>query len=255
MYFRSCGSATSGVVMDDNIHDNIDADTFEGRIHFPGSSAGTCGVTIENSHFGGGGCADGIQDGAAGIQIIGNEFEDLVQGSCNEHVDPIQLWGADNALVEDNFIHDTSTGIVEFDCCQDGVTFRNNVLANIGTGQHALNLGGDANDIVEHNTFFNADFNPSYAGTQCSTNVTLRNNVIKSGSIFNGCSAISKSATYLVSNFNACSGTCPGANSLSSQTITFAGGSNPTTFAGFALAVTSPGYNAASDAGSMGVVP
>jgi hypothetical protein len=254
LYWRECGSAVSNVVLDDNVHDGINAGTYEGRIHFPGASGGTCGVTIQNSHFGGGGCSDGIQSGAPGIRILRNEFANLTQGSCSQHVDPIHLWGADNALVEGNYIHDTSTGIVEFDCCQSGMTFRNNVVVNVSTGTQALNIGGDPDDVVEHNTFVNVDFNPSYAGTTCTTNLTFRNNVIRNGSVFNGCAAIGKTATYLVNNFQLCSSTCAGANSLSGSAV-FVGGATPTTWAGYALANTSPGFTAGSDGQSMGVVP
>ena len=90
-------------------------------------------MTIKNSHFGGGGCSDGIQiiGDAYGVQVIGNEFEGIQQGSCAPHVDSIQLYGSSHTLIDGNFFHDVDTAFMAPDGGENE-TFVNNVF-----------LGGD----------------------------------------------------------------------------------------------------------------
>jgi hypothetical protein len=75
--------------------------------------------TVRNSHFGGGGCSDGIQltgggGGRPNVLIRGNEFANIKEGSCAEHADPIQFYGG-IATITGNYFHNNSTGIMSGD--------------------------------------------------------------------------------------------------------------------------------------------
>ena len=70
------------------------------------------GVTISNSHFGGG-CSDGIQIvGTPGVQVgPGNEFTGIQQSGCDPvHADPIQGVTAPGTLIIGNYFHDNGDG-------------------------------------------------------------------------------------------------------------------------------------------------
>src|SRR5215831_6176186 len=94
----------AAVVRTDQMNDaNIvfDCDTFagidvcstcyEGRLEITGPNSAPSGVTIENSQFGPGGDADGIQDGADGVRIVGNTFVGIRQVDST-HTDSLQLY-------------------------------------------------------------------------------------------------------------------------------------------------------------------
>ena len=74
------------------------ATSYEGRLTVRGyDNSSPVGVKITNSHFGNGGCSDGVQivGDAYGVQVgPGNEFSGIRQGACAAHVDSIQLYGS-----------------------------------------------------------------------------------------------------------------------------------------------------------------
>ena len=112
-----------------------------------------------------GGSADGVQTGV-GVNIIGNEFANIREGSCSDcHTDAIQLLGASDTVIRGNYIHSVATAIVAF----DGVTraiIENNVIDTQGR-PWGIELYADNNSIVRHNTLLyraNCDYN-----TACGT--------------------------------------------------------------------------------------
>ena len=90
----------AGILFDRDTFDAINAtsSSYEGRLSVRGSNNNApVGVAVTNSHFGGGGCSDGVQivGGANGVQVgPGNEFAGVKQASCSNHVDSIQLYGS-----------------------------------------------------------------------------------------------------------------------------------------------------------------
>jgi hypothetical protein len=148
--------------------------SYEGRL----SVVQGADVTVKNSHFGPGGCSDGIQvsggGGAAGVVTVDNtEFEGIMQGSCGPHADPIQLYGGVLTLT-DSYFHGNSTGIMSPDCNGAMPLVKNNVF--ISTGYHQSVIAGSDATIVHNVTvgwYLGAD--PG----RCSgavRNTTLRDN-------------------------------------------------------------------------------
>ena len=96
-------------------HDTFDglsatATSYEGRLTVRGyDNSAPVGVKITNSHFGNGGCSDGVQiiGGAYGVEVgPGNEFAGIRQGACAPHVDSIQLYGSSHTQIVGNYFHD-----------------------------------------------------------------------------------------------------------------------------------------------------
>ena len=92
--------SNANVVFDRDTFDGLSANasSYEGRLTVRGyNNTAPVGVAITNSHFGNGGCSDGVQiiGDAYGVQVgPGNEFSGIKQGSCAPHVDSIQLYGS-----------------------------------------------------------------------------------------------------------------------------------------------------------------
>ena len=61
-------------------------------------------MTIQNSLLAGGD-SDGVQSGV-GVNIIGNEFRDILDGRAEPH-GPIQLLGARGSVIRGNWLHNT----------------------------------------------------------------------------------------------------------------------------------------------------
>lgn len=234
---RTRGNGDQAILVDHSTFDGISQGLYEGRLTVFGHNApAPSGVVISNSHFGNGGCSDGIQltGGANGVQIgPGNEFEDIVQGSCTAHSDAIQPYDSRNTLIVGNYIHDTSTQIMAPDDAADPVTIRDNVI--VGSGYPWLVVaGGSTNWVINHNTFLRSAvaFNKSNQGTNPGGNV-VTNNVFANG------------ANIVGSGYTADHNLMSGA--------VFVGGANPTSYAGYKLAAGSPGKGAASDGSDMGI--
>jgi len=143
-------------LIDGNTFNNLVPATWEGRLSI-GLVGSDSGITISNNVFGGGGCSDGIQlvGGAGRVQIgPGNIFRDLVQGSCGEHVDAIQFYGAGPGnIIEGNYFYHNTVDIGIYDG-GDTITVRDNVFDTpYDIGYQALQLGGIHGMLMEHNTF------------------------------------------------------------------------------------------------------
>ncbi len=106
--------SNANVLFDHDTFDglNATASSYEGRLTVRGyDNSSPVGVKITNSHFGNGGCSDGVQviGGAYGVEIgPGNEISGIKQASCSNHVDSIQLYGSSHTQIVGNYFHDTT---------------------------------------------------------------------------------------------------------------------------------------------------
>lgn len=246
-YPTSVLGTVTGLVFDGDTFDNLPQGTWEGRLSFSQSANG---ATVKNSHFGNGGCSDGIQitGSSSNILIQGNEFSNLTQGSCSQHVDPIQFYGASNVTVDSNYFHDTSTGIMSPDGNGSPFTITNNVFVGTSGGYPwAIVDGGGKNDVISHNTIVGGwvvEVGQANGG-QSASNETVKDNIFT-----NGVSILSpQPASSVLQDYNL---NGSGSHSLSG-TPTYSGGSKPTTYAGYKLASGSVGAGKASDGKNMGI--
>lgn len=253
-YLRFCGSQQTNVVFDHNLHDNIDPGLFEGRIHLPGAGpTGDCGAVIENSILSNG-ISDGIQTGVDGLEIRNNLFENLIDCGCGPHTDPIQLFGVSDTIVSGNWIHNATTGIMNYDGGNADNVVENNVLNGVAgdAGFAVINLGGGTRESVIHNTILGSGkaINFGSKAGQQATNVVVRDNITPGGVQSSGSGS---AATYTQNDYNLCTTTtdCAGAHRVTGS-ATFTGGATPSTMAGFVLTGASLGLNAASDGLDMG---
>jgi len=243
----------SNVLLTNNTHNNINGGgqyVSPARIQLPYSSSTHSGVTIQNSVLSGG-SADGVQTGV-GVNIIGNEFTNIYEGSCGDcHTDAIQLLGDNGTVIRGNYIHDVATGIVAFDGVSNAIIEHN--IVDTGGRPWGIELYADNGSIVRHNTLLyratclwnmpcgTIDLNrksvdPAGRGT------IVVDNIATSITTSNG-STYAQRSKNLVRN-GAVAGDISGAP-------TYVGGATPTTQAGFTLASNSLGKDAAlSPAGS-----
>lgn len=242
------GLANSNVLFDGNTHNNIQGGgqfSSPARIHLSYSSSTPSGVTIQNSQMDGG-SADGVQTGV-GVNIIGNEFSNIREGSCSDcHTDAIQLLGAAGSVIRGNYIHNVATGIVAF----DGVTratIEYNVIDTQGR-PWGIELYADDNSIIRHNTLLyraNCDYNSTCgtisldhkAADPAGRGTIIVDNIATSIATVNGSTYAERHHNLLRSG--AVSGDVAGSP-------IYVGGTIPVTRAGFQLAGNSPGKTAAS---------
>jgi hypothetical protein len=248
------GNANANILVDGNSFDNISvcAQCAEGRLEvgqYPLGSA-PVGVTISHNHFGGGGQSDGVQIGAYGVVIDGNEFDGIVQANgYTRHVDSIQLYGASHTTIVNNYLHNFTTAIM----APDGgnhETISNNVFINPGSTGSAIQFGHQDSSTFTHNLVKNTDVNAyvSSGDDDPNRNMVLRDNaMVNAGFAASGCSGCTTSYNLFT---RSASGT-----SAITGTPRFAGGSSPTTYAGWALASGSPGKGNASDGSDRGINP
>ena len=255
------------------VHLLIDGNTFNdlGEARWEGRLSVDCSwencnanpdIVISNNQFANilptstanGNCSDGIQvtQSAYGIQIgPGNEFKGIAESNCTSHNDPIQFY-ADNghSTITGNYFHDNgdgSGGIAGFDGINT-LTITNNVFRC--TGQSATDeiaTWGSINSLIEHNYIGSScdmSFRQQNNGTVSSGN-TLRNNV------FDSTAGLNAPGGFGTATYNLNSG-LSGTGNITGLPI-LVGGSNPTTYAGFALTTGSIGHNAASDGTDMGI--
>jgi hypothetical protein len=246
----------AGILFDHDTFDGIDKcdSCNEGRltVYDPdGHGNAAVGVTISNSHFGNGGQSDGIQLlGPRGVKIINNVFSGIVQqGSYTAHVDPIQLYGGTSETqITGNWFHDNSTAIMAPDGSNSEV-ITNNVF-NLASYPWAMVMGGAVGDTITHNTLVGygatIEIGKSNGGTASSGNV-VKDNVANSVTNESGAAA-----TGVTQDYNLLSSGTRGAHDIRGSP-TFAGGSSPSSFAGYALAGGSTGSTNADDGTAIGI--
>ena len=245
------GVSQGNILLDHDTFNNIGCDSgCLPRIWLPGETPHHSGVTVQNSQFIGG-SSDGVQAGTA-LNIVNNEFANIVHGGCGScHTDNIQLYSGQaqdgvGSTIKGNYIHDGETGIVQFDG-GGGNDVEDNVIARMSL--FGMDFGGDNGSKIIHNTEFQMSGQgldmTSKAG-QNSVNAVIKDNVLKSIALDDSDSTARPSVN--TNNMLLSEGSSPNFNG----TPVFAGGSNPTTYAGFALASGSPGKGRASDGLDVG---
>jgi hypothetical protein len=244
-------TANANILIDASTFIGLDEGCNEGRIGVTGSSGGSDnGVTISNSEFSGGN-SDAIQitNSARGTVIgPGNYFHDIT--SCEVHCDVLQPYGGVNTTFIGNYVHDVDGVIANFDCNGEPLHLIDNVIdQGADSAQAAVAISGANGDTLIGNTFSSTTEVQIYGGNgNCGAtnqNMTIRDNVFHGGCSLSGGS--SNTISFNLVTTTACRGTS-GING----SPTFAGGSSPTTVAGFALAGGSAGEDAASDGQDMG---
>ena len=244
-----------------NVHILFDTSTFdgitvctncyEGRLQIVSGS----GVTVTNSHFGGGGESDGIQIGASGAIIgPGNVFEGLLQGKYGRHIDSIQGYGQSNTTITGNYFTNDTIYVGFYDGGKNE-TITNNVFGPSATNEQKLQLGSVQGLTFTHNTV-KGNFvvaQGAKSGSARNSNATYTNNIFDGTSIADtgdqpGCAT---NCVYQSNLFTSSSNARGTANLIGKPTYT--GGASPTTWAGLALAATSLGYRTALDSHDMGI--
>ena len=239
-------------------HDTFDglsatATSYEGRLTVRGyDNSAPVGVKITNSHFGNGGCSDGVQiiGGAYGVEVgPGNEFSGIQQGACAPHVDSIQLYGSSHTQIVGNYFHDDDTIIMAPDGGESEY-IADNVM--IGGGYvPAVQLGSHRGSQFVHNTVKNIDVHMDHkSGASPSSGGVVRDNVFVNGST-NASDSGNCSGCTVTSNLFTTSGSASGTNAVVGNPV-FVGGANPSTYAGYQLASSSPGRGNASDGNDLG---
>jgi len=241
----------NNILIDGNTFDAINANGgYEGRLQISwggGPGSVPAGVTVTNNHFGNGGCSDGIQIGSYGVVVgPGNVFEGIQQGSCNEHVDSIQLYGQSHTTITGNFFRNNSVFIMAPDGGNTEIV-TNNVFAGSG-GQNAIQFGSHKGDTFVHNTVIGTSANmDAKSGSTSSSDATIKDNIMINASYNLNCT----SCTVTHNLFNQ-SGNAKGTDNIIG-TPTFAAGTSPSTMSGYLLTSSSVGYKAATDGKDMGI--
>jgi hypothetical protein len=245
------GPTNSNILLTNNIHDGdgyiVPDQGTPAYVHLPYAN-GTphSGVTIQNSIFRDGD-ADGIQSGV-GVNILNNEFYNLIDRDCVwpssrdcNHTDTMQLIGADASVVDGNYVHDNSDGIVNFPGVSTSLTITDNACDDLARTACVV-LYSDNGSTVEHNTAADGTVLEVDLYQTATTGLVVRNNV--------GALDINSGQTLATNTNNLFSGaSSPNING----TPTFVGGGSPTTWAGLKLAGGSAGKNAATGGGDVGI--
>jgi hypothetical protein len=246
----------NGILFDKDTFDgiNVTGSSYEGRLSVRGADNGApVGVAVTNSHFGNGGCSDGVQiiGDAYGVQVgPGNEFSGIRQGSCAPHVDSIQLYGSSHTQIVGNYFHDDDTIIMAPDGGESEV-IADNVM--IGGGYvPAVQLGSHQGTQFVHNTVRSIDVQMDHkSGEAPSSGGVVRDNVFVAGST-NALDSGNCSGCTVSYNLFASGGSSSGTASLVAAP-SFVGGANPTSYAAYQLAPGSPGKASASDGTDRGI--
>jgi hypothetical protein len=247
---NAASMVNANIVFDRDSFAGIDpcANCYEGRLQVAGQGPGPSGVTIQNSQFGPGGTSDGIQTGADGVQIVGNEFVGIKQTSAT-HTDALQLYGATNTVIRGNYFHDIDTAIMAPDG-GDHEVIADNVLIG-GTYRPAVQLGSHDSTQFVHNTVKGIDvfMDKKSENPTPSTNGVVSDNILINGTIH----AAPPTCTNCQVSYNlfSSSATESGTNALVGTPV-FVGGVNPLGYTGFLLAPGSPGKASASDGADRG---
>jgi hypothetical protein len=250
---RTDDMRNANVVLDGNSHPGISvagcADCYEGRIQVTGGTAPS-GVTIENSVIGPGGDADGLQIGADGVHVLNNEFVGIKQID-QVHTDSLQLFGSSHTLIRGNYFHDFDTAIMAPDNGRGEQITDNAFIGEPGGYTQPIQLGSHVGTVFAHNVATNMevhvhakDENPPGQNNIIQDNVMVNSEFVAPADRCVNCTI----AYNLFTKSSDASGT-----HTVIGTPVFAGGSDPTTWAGWALAPASPGAAAASDGKDLGL--
>jgi hypothetical protein len=219
-------------------------------------------VTVRNSLFKGGD-SDGVRPDGNDVQILNNEFADIVDKGAN-HADPIQFFGAKRAVVRGNYFHNENGNVSAYIMQADGGEgnlIEDNVFAAVSGGAgggsgvgYGITLLSDHGSIIRHNTFQpgTCDFNircgtlslGSKVGDPASSGTVIEDNIL--AGVLGGQGTFTSSHNLYTARAGSSSGTGD-----VTGTPTFVG--PLTSRDGFRLAPGSPGSTAASDGTAVGI--
>jgi hypothetical protein len=251
---RADDMADANVVLDGNSHPSINVggcgDCYEGRIQVVGGGSRPSGVTIENSRIGPGGDADGIQIGADGVHVLNNEFVGI-RLIDEVHTDSLQLFGSSNTVIRGNYFHDFDVAIMAPDNGDHEQITDNAFIADRGGYPQPIQLGSHVGTLFAHNVATNMevhidakDENPPSRDDVARDNVMVNSEFVAPDEACVNCTV-----EY---NLFTKSADASGSHTVIGTPV-FAGGDNPTTWAGWALAPASAGIAAASDGADLGL--
>jgi len=260
---QDCPTTPQNIVVDGVTLDRIGQMGYEGRLSIRDGN----GVTVKNSQFlgvyatPGTGPSDGlIMVGAIRNIFIGpgNVFSGIDQQICNAnggaHCDMMQTYGSpcESVKVEGNYFLDSSTFMMNESKCSGSSTFRDNVVANITSGQwHTWSsLDWSHNTIYRTQVTFNSWGDFTSAGT-------FNNNVFHDSGItcgdYDG-SGTAGAGANCTGTHNTFTSGCKGSECITGSP-TYSGtnsSSRPSSFAGWALAAGSIGKGNANDGKDRG---
>lgn len=228
----------------------------EGRLEVNGENkgvSGTNGVVISHSSFGRNGCTDGVNiTGGGSGTVIGPDdvFENMKEGSCKAHVDPIQFYGAKGTTVTGDYFHGNSDGIMSPDGNGSPMTVTNNVFDTDGEYPWQIVIGGGEHDVISHDTFgHGAMIRIGHVNVGATAaNETITDNVLTGGlDLTEG-----QSSSGWTMEYNLVEGQAFGTHGINGKPTYVGGGSEPSTWTGWALTSSSPGHLAAGDGTNMG---
>ncbi|HEU0251120.1 MAG TPA: hypothetical protein VFR48_10390 [Solirubrobacteraceae bacterium] len=227
----------------------------EGRLEINGENkgvSGTNGVVISHSTFGRNGCTDGVNITGGGSGTVigpGDVFENMKEGSCAAHVDPIQFYGAQNTTVTGDYFHGNSDGIMSPDGNGSPMTVTNDVFDTDGEYPWQIVIGGGSHDVISHDTFgHGAMVRIGHVNVGASSSETISNNVLTGG--LDLTEGQSTSGFTMVNNL--AEGQSVGTSGIVGKPTYVGGGSEPSTWAGWALASGSLGHLGAADGTDIG---
>jgi parallel beta-helix repeat protein len=204
-------------------------------------------VTIKNNKIENGDL-DGIHVGdGTGIVILNNTFKNLCDRNIN-HTDNIQFEGGTGTRIAGNYVYESSNcptqGITSFDSGTVNVIIENNVV-----DVHrpwGIEFYSDKNSIIRHNTVvYHPDADCDFTGQPCGQIDINRKTADPAGS---GTQVYDNITTDV--GFNSGS-TGTEHHNVSGQNARYAGGANPTSWAGYLLAIGSPGEGAGVNASGV----
>jgi len=252
--FKTGELQNSNIVFDHNVHAAWDkcGNCGEGRVFLPSKTTQPSGVTIQNSRFGPGGDSDGIQNGSNGTRILNNEFVGIKQQNGSDvHADSIQLYGSRNTVIQGNYFHDVSVGIMAADGADHEQIVDNVILA---TNPYAIQLLSDNGSVIRHNTL--ADGRCEY-NKRCG-NIMLGNKSSDPESrgtviLDNILAEIAwEGSTVQQEDYNLFSVNVGRGSHDTKGMPTYVGGAQPGSYAGYQLAAGSNGKGTASDGTDRG---
>jgi hypothetical protein len=258
--FHTGELANANILFDNNDHHDFSKcdQCAEGRVSLLEHTDQPSGITIQNSQFRGG-MSDGISNGANGLRILNNVFHDLVPGTPDGvHTDAIQLFGSKNTLIKGNYMYNVHGQQIMAPDGADHEIIEDNVIAADPDGYpFVISLGSDDGSIIRHNTFpdgscaFNARCGiialSAKSGNPKGSGTIIKDNVL------GGAIRVADGSTAAEISHNLFASQTASTNRNMSGQARFAGGSRPTTYAGYALAPGSPGKGTASDGGDLGI--
>lgn len=250
---KATGSATH-ILFDTSTFDGITVCTscYEGRLQI--ASGG--GVTVTNSHFGGGGESDGIQIGSNGAIIgPGNVFEGLLQGNYTRHIDSIQGYGQSNTTIQGNYFTNDTIYVGFYDGGTNE-TIKNNFFGPSSTNEQKLQLGSIQGLTFVHNTV-KGNFvvaQGAKSGSARNSGATYQYNVFDGTSIADtgdqpGCAT---SCVYSYNLFSSASN-ARGTNNVTGAPTYTGGTATTTNWSNYALTSASYGYRAGDNSSNLGI--